>query len=78
MAYSLLATSVTPDCVNHEICRRNATYRHGAQVKDVPVMSWLILRCGAARKEVRGKRLFRVSNETPPRLLSDLVEHELS
>jgi len=52
MTHSLLTTSVTPDCVNHEICRHKATYRHGAQVKDVPVMSWSILRCGVARKDV--------------------------
>ena len=57
MTHSLLATSVTPNCVNHEICRRKATYRHGAQVKDVPVMPWFILRCGVARKEMCGRRL---------------------
>lgn len=52
MAHSLLATGATSDSVNHEMHRHTATYRHGAQVKDVPVMFWSVLRCEVARKVV--------------------------
>jgi len=56
VAHSLLAASAISDCVSHEMCRRGATHRHGAQVNDVPVMFWSILRCGVARKKVCGRR----------------------
>ena len=52
MAHSLLATRATSDSANHEMHRHTATYRHGAQVKDVPVMFWSVLRCEVARKVV--------------------------
>ena len=52
MAHSLLATSAASDSVNSEMHRHTATYRHGAQVKDVPVMFWSVLRCEVARKVV--------------------------
>ena len=52
MTHSLLATSVASDFVNSEMHRHTATYRHGAQVKDVPVMFWSVLRCEVARKVV--------------------------
>lgn len=57
MAHSLLAASVSSNFIDHKIRRRKTTYRHGAQVKDVPVMFWSILRYGTARKEVCGGRL---------------------
>ena len=55
VAHSLLATSTTSDRVNHEIRRRKVTYRHGAQVKDVPVMIWSTLRYDVYREEVCAK-----------------------
>lgn len=78
MTHSLLTTSVTLDRVNREICQHKTTYRHGAQVKDVPAISRLILRRGVSRRGACRRRLLRTSDETPPRLLSDSVEPELS
>lgn len=44
MTHSLLTTGATSDYVNHKIRRHTKiTYRHGAQVKVDPVMSWLVL-----------------------------------
>ena len=58
MTHSLLATSaMTLDRVNRGICQHGTTYRHGAQVKDVPAISRLILRRGVSRREACRRRL---------------------
>lgn len=57
MTHSLLATSVTLDRVNRGICQHKTTYRHGAQVKDVPAISRLILRRGVSGGETCRRRL---------------------
>ena len=76
MTHSLLAASVTSDCVSRETCWWEATYRHGAQVKDVPVILWLILRCGVTREVECGRRLLQMTNVEPSFLLKDSEEAE--